>query len=179
MSRAVIAISKCIVMGFHSISDSEHVAAYKGKKVFSEKKPSCDCSRSKQMPQTDQINVIVQPVRTFFWVTWYMYPVLGPFFNPYLICVLFPTGFLLFKLSLLFAPFWNCRRWSLAKSFGWGTGADIDFPTGGGGRQGCSWGPYTFLSMFPLESQGVPKRLIWHKSRMLFLDGFDWAVVFY
>ena len=83
MSRAVIAISKCIVMGFHSISDSEHVAAYKGKKVFSEKKPTCDCSRSKQMPQTDQIYVIAQQLRNYFWVTLktMLYPVwYGPFF---------------------------------------------------------------------------------------------------
>ena len=74
MSRAVIAISKCIVMGFHSISVSEHVAAYKGKKVFSGKKHMCCCSRSKQMHQTDQMNKFIQQRRNYFWVTiWYKY----------------------------------------------------------------------------------------------------------
>ena len=157
MSRAVIAISKCIVMGFHSISDSEHVAAYKGKKVFSEKKPSCDCSRSKQMPQTDQINVIVQPVRTFFWVTWYMYPVLGPFFNPYLICVLFPTGFLLFKLSLLFAPFWNCRRWSLGQKFWMRNRGGYRLSYRGGGQTRLLLGPLHIFIYVPVRVTGGPE----------------------
>ena len=43
---------------------------YERKQVFEEKKyPICDCSRSNQMPWTDQTTEIAPYERTYFWVT--------------------------------------------------------------------------------------------------------------
>ena len=49
------------------IVDGKMLRTHEGKKVFSERKyPICDCSRSYQMPYTDQITEIAPDVRIYF-----------------------------------------------------------------------------------------------------------------
>ena len=51
--------------------NSEHVAhtCRENRSLQREKKAICDCSRSKQMPITDQITETAPYLRTYFWVT--------------------------------------------------------------------------------------------------------------
>ena len=67
MSDIAVEADEVCFFTFILDGNSEHVAHAKGKIFFlsEETNPFCDCSRSNQMPSTDQIAAIASYVRTY------------------------------------------------------------------------------------------------------------------